>query len=99
MLQILNVVVSFFGAFEHFLKINQMSFALYMDFLFLCLLMLFYWFLCLSKFELISNSEFDFESDFDFGCDFDFGSDFGSDSLISLNYSMPTFSANSFGLF
>ena len=32
MLQILNVVVSFFGAFEHFLKINQMSFALYMDF-------------------------------------------------------------------
>ena len=35
MLQILNVVVSFFGAFEHFFKINQMSFALYMDFLFL----------------------------------------------------------------
>ena len=34
MLQIINVVVSFFGAFEHFFKINQMSFALYMDFLF-----------------------------------------------------------------
>ena len=37
MLQILNVVVSFFGAFEHFFKINQMSFALYMDFfVFVC---------------------------------------------------------------
>ena len=37
----------------------------------------------------------------DFGSDFnsDFGSDFNSDSLISLNYSMPTFCANSFGLF
>ena len=29
----------------------------------------------------------------------DFGSDFGSDNLISLSYSMPVFSANSFGLF
>ena len=51
-------------------------------------------------FLLVPISDPDFSSGFRFRILVpDFGSDFGSDSLISLNYSMPTFSANSFGLF
>ena len=74
LLQILNVVVSFFGAFEHFFKINQMSFALYMDF-FVLVCFCFHLHLCS-----------DFGSDFclDFRSDFhsDFNSDFKMDVAL-----------------
>ena len=47
-------------------------------------------FLCLFCFFGHFKFDFEFESDFK--------SDFGSDKLISLSYSLPVFSANSFGL-
>ena len=96
MLQIINVVVSFFGAFEHFFKINQMSFALYMDFLFVFVS------ICIFVPILVQigfpfGFLFGFPFLFLFG--FPFGFSFCSDNLISLRYSEAGFSANLFGLF
>ena len=94
------------GHLSIFLKINQISFALYMDFLFLFVFVSICIFVPISVRILVRIGfpfgfpfRFPFGFPFQFLFGFPFGFSFGSDSLISLSYSMRTFSANSFGLF
>ena len=100
MLQILNVVVSFFGAFEHFLRLIKCHLPFIWIF---CFCLFLFPFASLFRFRFgfpfgfLFGFRFGFPFRFLFG--FPFGFLFGSDNLISLSYSEAGFSANLFGLF